>query len=91
MGCGPPLGALAFDIFGAISGTFRMLLGGLFSVLFRASMIASFVVGLVGECESGLSSVRSRFSKPSTRFSRASRTSVFGPRFLGTASGDHEL
>lgn len=27
-----------------------------------------------------------RFSRPSTRFKRASRTSVFGPLFLGTAS-----
>jgi len=27
-----------------------------------------------------------RFSSPSTRFSSASRTSVLGPRFLGTAS-----
>lgn len=27
-----------------------------------------------------------RFSKPSTLFNNASRTSVFGPRFFGTAS-----
>jgi len=32
-------------------------------------------------------SVCSRFSNPSTRFSRASSTSVLGPLFLGTASG----
>jgi hypothetical protein len=31
-------------------------------------------------------SVCNRFSRPSTRFSRASRTSVFGPLFFGTAS-----
>jgi hypothetical protein len=30
--------------------------------------------------------VCSRFSSPSTRFSRASSTSVLGPRFFGTAS-----
>jgi hypothetical protein len=30
-----------------------------------------------------------RLSSPSTLFRRASKTSVFGPRFLGTASGDH--
>lgn len=28
-----------------------------------------------------------RFSRPSTRFNKASRTSVLGPLFLGTASG----
>jgi hypothetical protein len=31
-------------------------------------------------------SVCSRFSRPSTRFSKASSTSVLGPLFLGTAS-----
>ncbi len=30
-----------------------------------------------------------RCSRPSTRFSRASKTSVFGPRFFGTASVNH--
>jgi hypothetical protein len=37
--------------------------------------------------ESEFFSVCRRFSRPSTRLSKASRTSVLGPRFLGTASG----
>jgi hypothetical protein len=82
-----PLEASELLKFGTISGTARGRLGGLSSVLFSASMIASLVVvGVVGECESGRSSVRSRFSSPTTRFSNASSTSVFGPRFFGTAS-----
>lgn len=41
--------------------------------------------GEVGDMGFLFSSCR-RFSRPSTRLSRASRTSVLGPRFLGTAS-----
>lgn len=39
----------------------------------------------VGEA-SGSSVSFKRFSRPSTLFSSASKTSVFGPRFFGTAS-----
>lgn len=42
------------------------------------------------ELLSCFSSLRRR-SRPSTRFRSASRTSVFGPRFLGTASGRWSL
>ena len=40
----------------------------------------------LSEGEIGLFSSRSCFSSPSTRIRRASKTSVFGPRFFGTAS-----
>lgn len=45
---------------------------------------SGFFSGEVGEM--GFFSSWSLFSNPSTLLSRASRTSVLGPRFLGTAS-----
>lgn len=50
----------------------------------RFGSSSGFLSGDVGE--TGLCSSRNLFSSPSTRFNRASRTSVLGPRFLGTAS-----
>lgn len=50
-----------------------------------ASGRSSAQSGEVGEM--GFFSSCNLFSNPSTRFNKASSTSVFGPRFLGIASG----
>lgn len=48
---------------------------------------SSFVSGVDGVVGDSAPFSLSFASSPSTRFRRASSTSVFGPRFLGTASG----
>lgn len=48
---------------------------------------SSFVSGVDGVVGDSAPCSLSLASSPSTRFRRASSTSVFGPRFLGTASG----
>jgi len=55
--------------------------------LTSAEVVLSWEVGSDSVGSSLLPSETKRFSRPSTRFKRASRTSVLGPLFLGTASG----
>lgn len=56
-------------------------------LMLEESLLESWVVeGSRSERSSLFPSVCSRFSRPSTRFSRASSTSVLGPLFFGTAS-----
>jgi hypothetical protein len=50
------------------------------------SIASGVMEGSASERSSLFPSVCRRFSRPSTRFSRASRTSVLGPLFFGTAS-----
>jgi hypothetical protein len=72
--------------FGAISSKSRGW-GGAGAVLVVVSLVLSWLVVVSASgAMSLLPSVTRRFSRPSTRFKRASRTSVFGPLFLGTAS-----
>ena len=54
-----------------------------------ASKMASLTSATGGFSSLWSPSCRSRFSSPSTLLRSASSTSVFGPRFLGTASGRH--
>lgn len=75
--------------FGAISSKGRGW-GGSDAVLVVESLLVSWLVVVSASgATSLLPSETSRFSRPSTRFRRASRTSVFGPLFFGTASGRH--
>lgn len=50
-----------------------------------------FVSGVEGVVGDSAPFSLSFASSPSTRFRRASSTSVFGPRFLGTASGSGDM
>lgn len=50
------------------------------------AVVVVVAAGLVSPRSSLFPSETRRFSRPSTRFNRASRTSVLGPLFFGTAS-----
>jgi hypothetical protein len=72
--------------FGAISSKGRGR-GGADALLVVVSLPVSWLVVVSASgTASLLPSDTRRFSRPSTRFRRASSTSVFGPRFFGTAS-----
>lgn len=97
IGVGVALGGAAktttFDPWGDLLSLFAMRLGGGSGVSelsgsFTAALWESDEAPAKASVSSSVFFSLSFASRPSTLFNRASKTSVLGPRFLGTASGE---